>query len=87
VFQKHEVTATLYSHAASGQVHFRPILPVPNRGEGAILEAIARDLYRQVKEVGGTITGEHGDGLSRTAFIRTQYGPLYKAFQQLIHCG
>lgn len=83
VFQKHEVTATLYSHAASGQVHFRPILPVPNRGDGTLLEAIARDLYRQVKEVGGTISGEHGDGLSRTAFIRTQYGPLYKAFQQL----
>ncbi len=83
VFQKHEVTATLYSHAASGQVHFRPILPVPNLGDENRLEAIARDLYRQVKEVGGTISGEHGDGLSRTAFIRTQYGPLYKAFQQL----
>jgi ferredoxin len=33
--------------------------------------------------VGGSISGEHGDGLSRTAFIRTQYGPLYRAFQQL----
>ncbi|MFN9718758.1 MAG: FAD-linked oxidase C-terminal domain-containing protein [Planctomycetota bacterium] len=83
VFQKHEVTATLYSHAASGQVHFRPILPVPSLGDETCLEAIARDLYRHVKDVGGTISGEHGDGLSRTAFIRTQYGPLYKAFQQL----
>ncbi len=83
IFQKHEVTATLYSHAASGQLHFRPILPVPCRGDDTQLEAIARDLYRQVVQVGGTISGEHGDGLSRTAFIRTQYGPLYRAFQQL----
>jgi len=82
-FQKHEVTATLYSHAASGQLHFRPILPVPCRGDETQMEAIARDLYRQVLQVGGTISGEHGDGLSRTAFIRTQYGPLYRAFQQL----
>jgi len=82
-FQKHEVTATLYSHAASGQLHFRPILPVPCRGDDTQIEAIARDLYRQVVQMGGTISGEHGDGLSRTAFIRTQYGPLYRAFQQL----
>ncbi len=83
IFQKHEVTATLYSHAASGQLHFRPILPVPDNGEETKIEAIARDLYRQVVQVGGSISGEHGDGLSRTAFIRTQYGPLYRAFQQL----
>jgi FAD/FMN-containing dehydrogenase/Fe-S oxidoreductase len=83
IFQKHEVTATLYSHAASGQLHFRPILPVPCRGDETKIEAIARDLYRQVVQIGGTISGEHGDGLSRTAFIRTQYGPLYRAFQQL----
>ncbi len=82
-FQKHEVTATLYSHAASGQLHFRPILPPPHPGDGARLEAIARDLYRHTVAVGGTISGEHGDGYSRTAFLRTQYGPLYRAFQQV----
>ena len=27
--------------------------------------------------------GEHGDGLSRTAFIRSQYGPLYRRLQQV----
>lgn len=82
-FQKHEVTATLYAHAASGQLHLRPMLPVPQPGHCEQIEAIARDLYRHVKSVGGTISGEHGDGLSRTAFIRTQYGPLYRAFQQV----
>lgn len=83
IFQRHEVTATLYAHAASGQIHFRPIMPVPTRGADTAMEAIARDLYRRVREFGGTISGEHGDGLSRTAFIRTQYGSLYRVFQQL----
>lgn len=82
-FQKHEVTATLYAHAASGQLHLRPILPLAIPGQGEQIEAIARDLYRHVKAVGGTISGEHGDGFSRTAFIRTQYGPLYRRFQQI----
>jgi ferredoxin len=33
--------------------------------------------------VGGTISGEHGVGLSRTAFVRDQYGPLYDVFRQI----
>jgi FAD/FMN-containing dehydrogenase/Fe-S oxidoreductase len=82
-FQRHEVTATLYSHAASGQLHLRPMLPVPTAETAGRIEAIARDLYRHVKSVGGTISGEHGDGLARTAFIRSQYGPLYRVFQQV----
>lgn len=83
VFQKHEVTASLYAHAAAGQLHLRPFLPAPTLADAMQIEAIARDLYQVVFAVGGTISGEHGDGLSRTAFIRSQYGPLYRVFQQV----
>jgi len=83
VFQKHQVTASLYAHATAGQLHLRPFLPVPTEQDGERIESIARDLYQAVFAVGGTISGEHGDGLSRTAFIRSQYGPLYKVFQQI----
>lgn len=83
VFQKHQVTASLYAHVATGQLHLRPFLETPGPSDGQRLEAIARDLYRAVHSVGGTISGEHGDGLVRTAFIRSQYGPLYRVFQQI----
>ena len=83
VFQNHQVTASLYAHAAAGQLHLRPFLPTPTPQDGQQIEAIARDLYQAAFSVGGTISGEHGDGLSRTAFIRSQYGPLYKVFQQI----
>ncbi len=83
VLQRHEVTASLYAHAASGQVHLRPFLPPPSVVDADRIESIARDLYDVVFSVGGTISGEHGDGLARTAFIRSQYGPLYQVFQQV----
>lgn len=83
VFQKHEVIASLYSHAAAGQLHLRPFLPNPTPAETPRFEALARDLYQVVFEFGGTISGEHGDGLSRTSFLRSQYGPLYRVFQQV----
>jgi len=83
VLQKHEVIASLYSHAAAGQIHLRPFLPNPIPADGPRIEALARDLYQAVFEVGGTISGEHGDGLSRTSFLRSQYGSLYRVFQQV----
>ncbi len=83
VLQKHEVTASLYAHAASGQIHLRPIVPFPTPKDGHQLEALARELYEVVFSFGGTISGEHGDGLSRTAFLRSQYGPLYRVFQDV----
>ena len=83
VLQRHQVTASLYAHAGSGQLHIRPFLEMPREETKTLYESLARDLYRVVSEFGGSISGEHGDGLSRTAFIRTQYGPLYRLFQQI----
>ena len=79
VWQKHEITASLYAHAAVGQIHMRPFLHVPF--DAARLEDLARDLYHAAISVGGSISGEHGLGLSRTAFLPSQYGELCRVFQ------
>ncbi|MDB5388756.1 MAG: glpC, partial [Planctomycetaceae bacterium] len=83
VFKSHQVTASLYSHAAAGQIHLRPFLPPPTAADAGRIEGIARDLYQAVFAVGGTISGEHAAGLSRTAFIPDQYGPLYAVFREI----
>ena len=81
ILQKHEITASLYAHAAAGQLHIRPFLPMPLNGRS--IENLARDLYHAAISVGGSISGEHGLGLSRTAFLRSQYGELYRVFQEV----
>ncbi|MCY2962550.1 MAG: FAD-binding protein [Planctomycetota bacterium] len=83
VFRKHRVIASLYAHAAAGQVHLRPFLPPPGPETARQLDEIARDLYEVVYQVGGTISGEHGAGLSRSAYIQDQYGPLYEVFREI----
>ncbi|MCA8985335.1 MAG: FAD-binding protein [Planctomycetaceae bacterium] len=83
VFQRYRVTASLYAHAGSGQLHLRPFLEMPSTETKGVYEALSRDIYRVVLDHGGSISGEHGDGFSRTAFIRQQYGPLYRVFQQV----
>lgn len=83
VLQKHEVTASLYSHAASGQIHMRPFMQTPRQADGDKLAALISDYHEIAISLGGTISGEHGDGLSRSAWVRQQYGPLYSVFRQV----
>jgi FAD/FMN-containing dehydrogenase/Fe-S oxidoreductase len=83
VLRRHQVTASLFGHAGHGQLHVRPFLNLADRGDVERMERLASDLYDQVLDVGGTISGEHGDGLSRTQFVRRQYGPLYDTFREL----
>ncbi len=81
--QRNEVTASLYSHAASGQIHMRPFLPFPRHVDAARMAAISRDVFEIALSVGGTVSGEHGNGIARSAYVEQQYGPLYPVFQQI----
>ena len=83
VLKKHHVTASLFAHAAHGQVHIRPFLDLANPDHIRTLHALASDFYEEVWNSGGTISGEHGDGLSRTSFVAQQYGPLYRTFRDV----
>ncbi len=83
VLHRHQAVASLYAHAAAGQVHLRPFLANPTPASASKLEELARDLYESALALGGSLSGEHGLGLARTAFLRSQYGPLYRVFEQI----
>jgi FAD/FMN-containing dehydrogenase/Fe-S oxidoreductase len=83
VLKAHEVTASLYAHASHGQLHIRPFLDLADPANVRTMQKMAKDLYREVMQVGGTISGEHGDGLSRSWYVRQQYGTLYDVFREV----
>jgi len=83
VLKQHQVTASLFAHAGHGQIHLRPFMDLANPEQVETLEKLAGDLYEAVWAVGGTISGEHGDGLSRTPYLRRQYGALCDVFRDL----
>ena len=71
----------MYGHAGDGNIHVRII---SSRQKIKILEKISEVYFDQVIELGGTITGEHGDGIARSEFIKKQYGNKnYQIFKEL----
>ena len=83
VLKAHDATASFFAHAGHGQLHVRPFLKLADAGDVSKMQAIAEELYEEVLKVGGTISGEHGSGLSRTWFLRKQFGPLYDVFREV----
>jgi FAD/FMN-containing dehydrogenase/Fe-S oxidoreductase len=83
VLKAHQVTASFFAHAGHGQLHVRPFLNLADPADIRKMQALADDLYQEVFAVGGTISGEHGSGLSRTWYVRKQFGPLYDVFREV----
>ncbi|MHC4398786.1 MAG: anaerobic glycerol-3-phosphate dehydrogenase subunit C [Planctomycetota bacterium] len=83
VLKRHQVTASLFCHAGHGLVHMQPFLNLAVADDVEKMRRLADDLYREAFDVGGTVGGEHGSGLSQSGLIRRQYGPLYDVFRRV----
>jgi Fe-S oxidoreductase len=84
IIRKHETTAGIYAHASVGCLHVRPVVNLKTEHGIRKFEAIANDVSDLVLEFGGALSGEHGDGLVRSPFMRKMFGPkLYEAFRTI----
>lgn len=83
VLKRHEVTASVFAHVPHGQVHLRPFLDMSEAVDVLKTPALAADIYREAIEIGGSVGGENGCGLSRTPFLAEQCGPLYPAMMEI----
>lgn len=81
--KKEQVTASFFGHAGHGQLHIRPFLDLTDDEDLQKMSGLVDQIYQDVWSVGGTISGEHGDGLSRTPYVAEQYGPLADAFSEI----
>ncbi len=78
---KYPMKVIIYGHAGNGNLHIRPIL---KRKDKHLIRKIAKEFFSGVISIGGTITGEHGDGLARTEFVKLQYGnKTYSIFRKV----
>ena len=76
-------TAMIFGHAAHGQLHVRPYANPADPTDLAALIRLAEAIYADVVEVGGTIGGEQGLGLSRTVFFERHFPDLAGVFRRI----
>lgn len=67
-------TAAMYGHASVGCLHARPLLDLKGPDGIRQMRRIAGRVHALVADLGGSLSGEHGDGLSRSEFLPVMYG-------------
>jgi glycolate oxidase len=76
VAQRRGLTAICYGHAADGNIHVNVVQP-PGERERWLAErdAAVEEIFRAVVSLGGTITGEHGVGLTQRQYLGLRHPP------------
>ncbi|SMO50017.1 FAD-binding and (Fe-S)-binding domain-containing protein [Halorubrum cibi] len=76
--------ATFYAHAGPGVLHVRPLIDTKQVDDVETMVEIADRVTDAVVRLGGSVSGEHGDGRARTQWNRKLYGDdLWEAFRGL----
>ncbi len=84
IVRAHGTEAAHYGHASVGCVHIRPMVNVKDEAGLRSMSAIASDVADLVLEFGGSLSGEHGDGILRGPFTERMFGAsLTGAFREL----
>ena len=74
IFERHGATGTWYAHASVGCLHVRPALDLKDPEDVAHVRRIAEEAHEVVRALGGTHSGEHGDGILRSEFLLPMLG-------------
>jgi FAD/FMN-containing dehydrogenase/Fe-S oxidoreductase len=81
VFARHGTEGAFYAHASAGVLHVRPLVNLRTRDGLRAMQAIGRDAFAICHELGGAMSGEHGDGYERSHWNRALFGDdIYNAF-------
>lgn len=82
--QHHGTDGAFYGHASVGCLHIRPVLNLHDPADVRTMRAIMTDITDLVLSFGGSLSGEHGDGMVRSEWNRKMFGPaVYDAFKQV----
>lgn len=76
--------AGIYGHAGPGCLHIRPYIDLRDKREVALMQEMMNEVSQLVIEMGGALSGEHGDGFIRSWLTEKLFGKkITSAFKLL----
>ena len=84
LLEAHDTFASFYGHAGPGCLHVRPLVNTKRVDGVERMRSIADAVAGLAVRYDGSVSGEHGDGRSRTAYNRRLYGQrVWELFREL----
>lgn len=83
ILDEYDIIYTVAGHIGDGNFHIIPLMNLHDAKTKQILTELSERVYPLVIEYGGSISGEHNDGLVRTPFLKEQFGEeVYALFEE-----
>ena len=81
---KYDLNIVVFGHAGDGNLH--PTINTNMRDENEVrkTEDAVEEIFNYAIELGGTLSGEHGIGVMKKAFIKKEMGEVGVRYQQMI---
>ena len=75
IIKKYKLMATIAGHLGDGNFHVIPLMKIEDAKERAKLEPAMKEVNTLVIKYGGSVSGEHNDGLIRGPWLQQMYSP------------
>lgn len=75
IINRYKLIATIAGHMGDGNFHVIPLMRFEEEEERAKIEPCMREVNELVLKYGGSMSGEHNDGMSRGPWLKQQYKP------------
>ncbi len=84
ILTSYNIPFRLYGHAGTGNIHCSTYVAIETHEGQEKIECAARDVFDLTIQLGGTLSGEHGDGYIRTPFLERAVGTdIYAIFKDV----
>jgi FAD/FMN-containing dehydrogenase len=84
LFERNGLKAAVWGHAGNANLHVQPFLDLAKVGDRQKVFRVMDEYYNLVIEMGGSTSGEHGDGRLRTPYLEKLYGPeVYEVMKKV----
>jgi len=76
ISKKHDIQIATFGHAGDGNLHPQILYDGYDPDQVKRMEAASADLFQLAIDLGGTLTGEHGIGISKAPFMTLEHDPV-----------
>ncbi len=74
LLKQYDLIYTIAGHVGDGNFHIIPLMNLADPKSHDIIMELSTKVYELIVKYGGSITGEHNDGIIRTPFLPMMYG-------------
>lgn len=76
ISERHEIMIATYGHAGDGNLHPQILYDGDDSSQVEGVKAASAELFQLAVALGGTLTGEHGIGLSKAPYMGLEHDPV-----------